>query len=253
MKITTECKTCLFNIKDSDVQIGCRLNRLDKFENKEFVENNYVIQRFCNGYRPQVWADDINEIVPVHDIDTLVDIAREEMILPINYVISFNEDIETLKKTLVSISKINNFHPRSRLVVINRKVEYNEEIYDLITNSVFNKSKVFLIFLFENVEELDQAAKNFVGGVVAYVKSGYEFPQNFHDKIYKYINEDMKIVHYVYDETKTMFFAGVFKTMGGNLAKMNIDGTIDKRNFYQRIMDHNKGIYSWGEFFDADA
>jgi len=64
----TSCRNCLFAIYDGDTQTGCEANRIEKFGNfvveayddsKEF----YVINRFCNLYRPLYWNNGIKDIV----------------------------------------------------------------------------------------------------------------------------------------------------------------------------------------------
>lgn len=242
---TTKCETCLFNVRADGVQVGCKFNRLDKLS-KELVDNNYVINRFCNTYRPKHWAEDVGE----SDLEKLVEIAKNELIMPVNYIIDFNYNLEDLKKTIWSIENIENFHPRSKIMVINDKIEYSQEIFQIITSSKFSPKRCYVIFVFDTKNAIDQAAKDFVSGLVFHVKCGYIFDPNFYNKIHKYVNEDMKSLHLIKSDDGMVFFAKTFIALKGNMSKMTADGEIDNKNFVERVAAmSNKKIIDWKEFF----
>lgn len=64
----TSCRNCLFAIYDGKTQTGCEANRIEKFgslviEAYDDLKEFYVINRFCNLYRPLYWNNGIKDIV----------------------------------------------------------------------------------------------------------------------------------------------------------------------------------------------
>lgn len=59
-KLQTSCKNCTFAIYDNLTQVGCVANRIEKFKDSvvEAYDNEkefYVVNQFCNFYRPLSW------------------------------------------------------------------------------------------------------------------------------------------------------------------------------------------------------
>lgn len=242
--VKTYCKDCVFNKKEGDVQVGCEIKNIEK-ATSSLEDGNMVLDRFCTGFRPQHWVDDVG----TSDKAKLIELAKIEMIAPVNYAIIFEDNIEDLKKTLASIRAIENKNPRSTLTVINKKVEFNEEIYSLINQENFIKDRIYLVYVIDQeINVVDQAFKNMINGYAAYVYAGYEFPNNFVNKINEFTNIDFGYLYTVHDERKLLFNVKIFNFLGGNKK--------DEKNhssFLEKVKAENSlkvGVYDWKEFFN---
>jgi len=245
--LTTSCKNCVFKIGENN-QTGCHLNRLDKLPHTKNEDGNFVILKFCNGFRPERWKEDVD----VSSMEDMLATVKHEMHVPINFVIQFNDSIENLKKTLKSISEIENVNARSTLTVVNRKVEYNEEISQIIFQQNFPEDKIFLVYIIEeNDAVMNTCFKNFNIGNMVTVWAGYEFPVNFENVINKTINEDMSKLYLVFDENKYLTNTHLFKRLNGDLPLTLDDGTIDNDNYINKVCQRSggNGVYSWSEYF----
>lgn len=94
--INTLCKDCTFSVLKDGSQIGCAFNRLEKFKEKEFIDNKYYkIKGFCNYCRDYAWAKD-----HIEDMESAV---IKETELRVGYVILANKDGKHTKRTLNTI------------------------------------------------------------------------------------------------------------------------------------------------------
>jgi hypothetical protein len=245
--LTTSCKNCVFKIGESD-QTGCHLNRLDKMPHTKDEDGNFVILKFCNGFRPERWKEDVG----VSTIEEMIATVKHEMHSPINFVIHFKDSLEELKKTLESISRIQNLNKRSTLTVVNKKVEFNEEISEIIFRQNFHEDRIFLMFILdENQPILNNCFKNFNVGNMVTVWAGYEFPENFEDLVNKTVNEDMEKLYLIFDDNKYFTSTQLFKSLNGDLPLVLDNGEVDSDDYVNKICRRSggNGVYNWSEYF----
>lgn len=244
----TKCSECVFNKKENGIQVGCELKNIDNIK-KELVENNFVLSKFCTGFRPQHWVDDVG----TDDKEKLLELVKTEMIPPINYVIIFEDSIDKLKTTLESIRNIKNKNPRSTLTVVNKKVEFNEEIYSIINKENFIKDRIYLVYIIDdNVNPVDQAFKNMINGYATYVYAGYEFKEDFVNKINDFTNLESKNLYLVHDQAHLLFFVKIFQFLNGNKKTMHGE-VVNDLSFIERVTKENylkTGVYNWKDFFN---
>lgn len=242
--VKTYCKDCVFRKEENGAQVGCEIKNLTNIS-VAMEDGKMVLDRFCTGFRPQHWVDDVGTL----DKDKLIELVNIEMISPINYAIIFDNNIEDLKKTLASIRSIKNKNPRSTLTVINKSVEFNEEIYSIINKENFIKDRIYLVFIIdENVNIVDQSFKNMINGYSVYVKAGYEFQEEFVNKINDFTNINFKYLYAVHNKDCLLFYGKIYKFISGNKNKEH-----EGLSFLERIKKENSlnvGVYDWKEFFN---
>jgi len=56
MNVETYCEGCVFAVKNEKKQTGCELYRSEKLGVKETHLGSYVLNRYCNAYRPDEWV-----------------------------------------------------------------------------------------------------------------------------------------------------------------------------------------------------
>lgn len=242
--VKTYCKDCVFRKEVDGVQVGCEIKNLQNVV-VTMEDGKMVLDRFCTGFRPQHWVDDVG----TSDKDKLIELAKIEMISPVNYAIIFDDSIEDLQKTLASIRSIKNKNPRSTLTVINKKVEFNQEIYSIINKENFIKDRIYLVYIIdENVNIVDQSFKNMINGYSVYVKAGYEFQEEFVNKINDFTNINFKYLYAVHNKECLLFYSKIYKFVVSDKSEES-----KNLSFLERIKKQNAlnvGVYDWKEFFN---
>lgn len=110
--IKTTCKDCIFATWQDNKQIGCRFNRLEKFDQAyltTFVDDHYEIKGICNYCRNKEWASKIN-------ISILQQLQRETAIKLDIIVINSQTDkscIEAQIKNIIHTIRKNHILPQS--------------------------------------------------------------------------------------------------------------------------------------------
>lgn len=250
IEITRSCEGCIFIIKDDDKpQEGCslgrtiKLNPINKFDDK----NQYqILSRFCNTYRPQEWKK-MDMVSPAAS-------ALEEVLPVAGVIVNFEHNLGALEQTLESMfnQKGNKF---KYLIVINDRVEYNEEIGIICKKYIDKWMLVQMLEEYQHKDCIDNVFNHVKNGYIILVKAGYKFPTEFLQTIHERINIDMEPLMVAYDRNKEKILtsASLYKFLKGNKPKINEDGTTDKRNFFERLADvptEGNSIVDWENLFN---
>lgn len=245
MDMIFNCSNCIFVQKtdDSEVQVDCSAKRLDKFTNfglKFNSENNrYEFNRFCNYYRVQEWSTLYNE-----NID-LVKVVQLEARPRITYVIDFNYDMDNLSNIISSIN--GNI---GSIIILNDKVEYNEEIMLLIASK--SKKNYIVQILDDNYSDIDKFNE-----VFKYAKNGWCFfiskigklPDDYYSVLNSWINESLNRLSYTKDNITGNFIiqSALYKFLNRDIN--------DNRSFDEKISelttDDNNSMIEWGTLFNV--
>jgi hypothetical protein len=246
------CKNCVFAQMENSVQSGCSFNRLDKIGVKGRNEEGFFyFDRICNTSRPKEWLENLPSG------RTAKYAAMEEVKPKVGVVINFNENLDDLKITFQSM-KDQIWATFKYVIVVNNKVEYNEEINDLFNRYFGVETSCHLIQLLVNSshqEILDHGFRFAKNGYIVLVRAGYKFRINFLDIIHSRINLKMKrlLVAYSEDKEKILVSTPLWKFLNGNRSKMLESGEVDSRNFYGKLTDvkteDEDSIASWEELF----
>lgn len=257
-KPVTNCEGCVFAEFTSDVQSGCKLQR-PILLGIESTDAHYTLERFCNTYRPEEWLSDLTFSEQLSATDVVLDEVRPRLGFFVVLDTSATDAISELKTTVDSIVEINGDH--SYIVVINDKVEYNEEIWEMFNplKEANPESKYVIMQLTEApnklVSVLDHAFTHAQNGWIMCVSSGTTVCSSVLESLHNFINIEMRQLILVEPKSGIdgmMFPAYLFKFLNGNKTKMFNDEMTDSREFLEKVKDaeqrgNTKTVYSWDE------
>lgn len=263
-QMVTHCKDCVFAKTSDEGQNGCALGRDELLGVKTVQDNYFVLDRFCATYRPEEWVEELS----FEEQCKINEVVLEEVYPRMGYFVRFNtsesDAIAQLKKTIESISKashVTNGMP-TFVVVINDKVEYNEEIWTMFLAYFGDKSETdyHIVQINEKPEKdvflMDEAFIHAKNAWIHTVTSGQEVPVDINDRLHRITNIELKpmVVVEPYNEFDGFIFpAYLFKFLNGNKAKVYQDELVDKGTFLEKIHTAEersdvKTVYSWEEF-----
>lgn len=212
----TSCKDCIFSIYEDDKQIGCKENRLGKFEkngglldlvlDEESGLTHYIIRnRFCNmcvnqeslGDTPKIkWRDTILILITVR-VAMVMYVGRE----------ATNEDVD---KTLTSFLHQTELPYCLYIIIDNETIDRN------VINDRLRLSKSLLYWKVERVLETGWGFDKSVDFVLyktpamyfTSCNAGFEYPTDYIERMDNAINKDMKqIVVVLPDENNNGLFS----------------------------------------------
>lgn len=268
MIVHTKCNACVFAELDKDkIQTSCKLGRESKLGVEETNDDGFFdLDRFCNTYRPKEWLP----MLSLEESGDLPNTVLEEVKPRVGFFVIMDsqgiEAIDKLKKTLLDIKNQKDATPRY-VVVINDKVEYNNEIQglfgELFDHNITMHHIVQINTTFPTEYHLiDEAFIHAKNGWVYVTSSGENIPLNLLEKMHQRINIDMNILSVVkpYDDINGMIFqASLFKYLNGNKRKVYDDAKgdelkTDDRLFLDKVEDLAQksaegSVIEWGEFY----
>ena len=260
----TKCNGCVFAEFGEFTQKSCELSRASKLGIEEKDNDGFfILSRFCSAYRPQGWLDDLSDEEKL-DKEKVV---MEEVSPCVGFFVLLKTDeenaIDKLKQTLKDIQDQTHGVPRY-VVVINDKVEYNQEIYNILASRFdFEKTEYHMVQLEHEPKtqfhRLDPAFIHAKNGWIYVTSSGEKIDKDLILKIHKRINIDMKklVVVQPYDDINGMIFqAALFKFLNGNKTKLYQDEVIDSRSFLEKVQAAAKNsgketLITWSEFNES--
>ena len=263
MNPETYCGGCVFAIKTEDEQTGCELYRSEKLGVKDTHEGSYVLNRYCNAYRPDEWLSDLS----IEDYKKRHHIALKEVVPRIGFFILLDTNSATavsdLKKTLKDI-KNQTLHRARYVTVITSKAEYNQELqYLLATEFNHDKTLHHLVKVSKIPENkmflIDECFRHAKNGWIYTTTSGESIDQELIEKINQRVNIEMKRLSIVkpYDDFNGLLFSTpLFKYLNGNRKKgyETDDGELvfDGRPFLEKVEDMKddtgETLITWEEF-----
>lgn len=260
----SKCKGCVFVEMGEFAQTSCGLDRASKLGIQDNDEDGFfVLSRFCNTYRPKEWTKELSE----SESQNMKSTAMKEVYPRLGFFILLQtntaDEIEGFKKTLEDIKNQKLIKPRY-IVVINDKVEYNEEVFNLLENSFdFLETEYHIVQLQQipknRAARIDQAFSHAKNGWIYVTSSGEKVPRDLIYKIHQRINIDMKklVVVKPYDDINGLLFqTSLFKFVNGNKTKLYQDEMIDSRSFMEKVESASQNsdsetFITWSEFNES--
>tara|TARA_R110000850_G_scaffold37838_11_gene99322 strand:- start:185 stop:985 length:801 start_codon:yes stop_codon:yes gene_type:complete len=259
----THCKGCVFSVMNKNKQTGCQLYRSDKLGIKSQEEENYVLKRYCNTYRPEEWISELS----LKEYNNRHQVAIKEVIPRVGFFILLDTTkdaaIEDLKKTIQDI-KSQTIHQARYVVVITDKTEYNQDIQKVLVENFDHDKTLHHLVKVNSIPEqkiflIDECFKHAKNGWVYVTTSGESIDQELIEKINQRVNVDMKRLSIVkpYDDFNGLLFSTpLFKFLNGNRKKAYEleDGEIyfDTRPFLEKAEamkgDTDETLATWEEF-----
>jgi len=131
MSVNSSCKGCVFAEVDTH-QTSCKLDRAAKLGIDDKDEDGFfVLSRFCTTYRPKEWLSDLSLAESMDTEKTVL----EEIYPRVGFFIVLDttrdDAIEQLRATVEDIKNQKEIAPRY-IVIINDKVEYNEDAFAVV-------------------------------------------------------------------------------------------------------------------------
>jgi len=132
-KFKTSCETCVFAEYQPSGQVGCEVDRLEKFHKQGRTElqpkGYYIIDGFCNMCRGPMWGEK-------HFGENLIAVAEKESQVQLDFVLlSVDDNVDTVVRRipeLVNSCLNQTVKPRNIIVVVkNAELQY-QPLYDSI-------------------------------------------------------------------------------------------------------------------------
>jgi len=267
-RMVTSCKGCVFAATCPDTpeykQGGCALNRHELLGVKSLQDNYFVLEEFCSTFRPQEWLDGLVFEDQLNSRQVVLDEIYPRMGYFVKFDNTLDEPIAKLRQTLKSIAEAS-YKTQGMpmfIVVVNDKVEYNEEIWTLFLAQFQEVSDTdyHIVQINEEMEDryfIDEAFIHAKNAWIHTLTSGQEVPSNINDKLHEIINIKMEKLALVepYNEFDGFLFpAFLFKFLNGNRVKVFIDEQVDAGTFLEKVKSAEgrsdaKTVYTWEEFY----
>lgn len=264
MNIVTHCKGCVFAKSNQNEQQSCLLSRTDKLGVEKLTDGFFELKRYCNAFRPAEWVQKLEFEQSLNPESVVL----QEIYPRIGFFVKLNTNepnaIDALDLTINSIAKING-KPASYIVVINDKVEYNEEIWGLFIKHFGEQSKTTKYHIVQIQEKpskiteiIDEAFGRAENSWIMCTSSGFRIKPETLERLHKLLNIDMKQMTMIepYDSNFNglMFPAYLFKFLNGNKTKVFRDEIVDSNEFMEKVRNaeergNTKTIMTWKEFY----
>ena len=260
MSVNSSCKGCVFAEVDTH-QTSCKLDRAAKLGIDDKDEDGFfVLSRFCTTYRPKEWLSDLSLAESMDTEKTVL----EEIYPRVGFFIVLDttrdDAIEQLRATVEDIKNQKEIAPRY-IVIINDKVEYNEDAFAVVQPLFdFEETEYHILQLQVEIDDpvntIDEAFAHAKNGYVYVTTSGERVPRDLIYKIHKRVNLDMKklVVVKPYSGVNGLLFqSALFKFVNGNRPKLYQDEIIDNRPFLEKVKEAAKEsddqtLIDWSEF-----
>ena len=263
MSVNSSCKGCVFAEVDTH-QTSCKLDRAAKLGIDDKDEDGFfVLSRFCTTYRPKEWLSDLSLAESMDTEKTVL----EEIYPRVGFFIVLDttrdDAIEQLRATVEDIKNQKEIAPRY-IVIINDKVEYNEDAFAVVQPLFdFEETEYHILQLQVEIDDpvntIDEAFAHAKNGYVYVTTSGERVPRDLIYKIHKRVNLDMKklVVVKPYSGVNGLLFQyALFKFVNGNRPKLYQDEIIDNRPFLEKVKEAAKEsddqtLIDWSEFNES--
>ena len=268
MIVHTKCHGCVFAVtqtepnQDTATQTGCTLDRHTKLGVLDTDDNgSFNLTRFCTTYRPRDWLSSLT----LEEAGDMQNVVLSEVAPRVGFLVLFDQadsiGIDQLKHTIDQIrNQIN--HAASYVIVVNSKVEYNDEIQNYLVE-VFDQDVtmhhiVQLNTDFPNRHHLiDESLTHMKNGWVCVTSAGEDIKTDLIEKLHQSINIDKRQITVVkpYDEINGMLFqTALFKYLNGNGVKHWAKDDFDDRPFLEKVAEmaeeyNDKSLLEWEDFY----
>lgn len=199
------CHDCVFAGFDDNIQTKCYANRLDMFSNKaEKVFNGktfYVVSPKCIFYRNKGWKN-FNEN---KDILSLIDVARDELSLPVDVFIQCENSLDGIENTLNSISN-QILRPKKVIIYVNFEIGESQAL-DLIEKCKSVGLMYEIKFMTDKHNNLrEYIMQNHKSPFLFFITCGITIDNNTIEQINKSIIDDGNSFIFVWSKSDDLLF-----------------------------------------------
>lgn len=258
MSVQTNCKGCVFaTLNNKSIQEGCSLNRHERL-GVGAKEENFILERFCNTYRPQEWLEGLDFQESLDTKATVMD----EVSIRMGYILNICEE-NSEKRVFDALTAIQNASP-NWVSIVTADPEWNEFLWGHLVQLFGTDGSVKYHIVQVGKDHaiktiIDEGFKHAENGWVHILKSKEDMSNLAEQKanLNKAINEQVKQVVMVERSDDLIdhdvcFPAYLFKFLNGNRTKIYNDKNADSRAFSVKIKEAGKRtdcktIYKWSE------
>ena len=203
---STLCKNCIFADYDKEVQIGCKANRLEKFEqanipilelNEDNNESSLIVEgKVCVYYRNKEWMKSKYEDKSEADI---LDIVKKELRIPY-HVLLFVRKEDTVDSLKLRLSELENQKIKPKIVTIIRLHTTHGSASDIMKLCQQNSFDHWRIQTIPTVDQIDtdiidlayDSTKSMQYMFYITLECSQPIPSAMSKDIHKSLHDDMK-------------------------------------------------------------
>ena len=203
---STLCKNCIFADYDKEVQIGCKANRLEKFEqanipilelNEDNNESSLIVEgKVCVYYRNKEWMKSKYEDKSEADI---LDIVKKELRIPY-HVLLFVRKEDTVDSLKLRLSELENQKIKPKIVTIIRLHTTHGSASDIMKLCQQNSFDHWRIQTIPTVDQIDtdiidlayDSTKSMKYMFYITLECSQPIPSAMSKDIHKSLHDDMK-------------------------------------------------------------
>lgn len=267
-QVETYCKNCVFAEYTDNKQTGCELGRHKVFNPEETMREEdgkhaYIFNRFCTAFRPEEWKLVLDD----EEKKDLVATVKSEIFPPLGIFVFLKTTVpnpmQNLKNRIQEI-KDQTVGSLRYIVVINSKVEYNEEIHSILNDSFdFDETEFHIVQTLLEQRDLlyiDDAFKHAKNGWIYVTESNWKIRKDLFEAIDNNINVKLNRIVLVEPSSGIqgmIFQAAVHKFLDGSNNILDIKNAEQVQvNFLEKVRalaknSDEKTVFTQEEFFDA--
>tara|TARA_R100000995_G_C3482482_1_gene124848 strand:- start:1879 stop:2703 length:825 start_codon:yes stop_codon:yes gene_type:complete len=267
-QVETYCKNCVFAEYTDNRQTGCELGRHKVFNPEETTREEdgkhaYIFNRFCTAFRPEEWKLVLDD----EEKKDLVATVKSEIFPPLGIFVFLKTTVpnpmQNLKNRIQEI-KDQTVGSLRYIVVINSKVEYNEEIHSILNDSFdFDETEFHIVQTLLEQRDLlyiDDAFKHAKNGWIYVTESNWKIRKDLFEAIDNNINVKLNRIVLVEPSSGIqgmIFQAAVHKFLDGSNNILDIKNAEQVQvNFLEKVRalaknSDEKTVFTQEEFFDA--
>lgn len=226
--IKTSCEHCLFKKVENNIQIGCELDRLDKYE-KSLVGNHYELNGLCNYCR--------NCYSKVAEAEDKIAAVKDECRVKYSVVYMYDNNYLLLEKTLKSC--IGNSEPKDFIVCVNPDIDVDiQKLYEDL-NKIYNRVIVSKSILNDDaISTYDYGIKRATGDYLYFCECGEEIDKNCINKLNSLLNDEVKDIYLIYSKNFSIVYKKLFiqySHLDSPMAKLS-SSLLNNKNYKESVI-----------------
>lgn len=231
MTLRTICRDCVFAEFNAELteQTGCYFNRLEKFKERNLIENKvdeetnlkyFEIQTFCNACRNSAWASKYEDLVEKVKKETQIQV--DFILAPDTSKLEWKDEV--INKTTEYVNQV--IRPKKIVIVLHK---YTKTVLDLTLelNKIVKDTKItfeivnVIAEINENTKQLiDYAVDKSYSQYVTLLDCDKSIENNFIEKLNDLMNVKLRpfsLIEPTEGKHGTVIQTHLYKLIGGSL------------------------------------
>lgn len=185
-KLQTSCKNCIFAVYEGITQTGCVANRLKKFDKNDIIEaydnekEFYVINKFCNLYRPLSWNGGIQNLGK----------ATSESALDFDIMVNCNNITEEFKNYLIGATASIDYYEDKAHINLFHDYTCSSDIKSRVLDVYSHKKSIKISICLESEKFLHEFALKSKNNCHLVISNNFDFTKL--SNLNALVNQDLK-------------------------------------------------------------